>query len=43
VLVKGTPGKVVGEVTPEQIEGIHAGTRGYVRNWRRYKAGLGEV
>lgn len=39
-LVMGTPGKVVGEVRPEQAERIRKGTERYVRNWRRYRAGL---
>lgn len=39
-LVMGIPGKIVGEVRPEQIERIHAGTAKYVRNWKRYRAGL---
>jgi carbonic anhydrase/acetyltransferase-like protein (isoleucine patch superfamily) len=36
-LVKGIPGKIVGEVTAEQAMRIHAGTAHYVRNWRRYR------
>jgi carbonic anhydrase/acetyltransferase-like protein (isoleucine patch superfamily) len=36
-LVKGIPGKVVGEVTPEQAARMQAGTAAYVRNWRRYR------
>jgi carbonic anhydrase/acetyltransferase-like protein (isoleucine patch superfamily) len=39
-LVMGIPGKVVGEVRPEQAQRIHRGTEKYVRNWRRYRAGL---
>ena len=39
-LVLGTPGKVVGEVRPEQAERIRRGTLRYVENWRRYRAGL---
>ena len=35
-LVMGIPGKVVGEVRPEQAERIRAGTAKYVRNWQRY-------
>jgi carbonic anhydrase/acetyltransferase-like protein (isoleucine patch superfamily) len=41
-LVMGMPGKVVGEVRPEQAERIRTGTAKYVRNWQRYKAGLAE-
>ena len=40
LLVMGVPGKVVGEVRPEQAERIPAGTAVYVRRWRRYAAGL---
>lgn len=39
-LVMGMPGKIVGEVRPEQAERIRRGTLKYVRNWQRYKAGL---
>ena len=39
-LVMGMPGKVVGEVRPEQLEGVHRGTEKYVDNWKRYRAGL---
>ncbi len=39
-LVMGIPGKVVGEVRPEQAERIRAGTAKYAARWRRYAAGL---
>jgi carbonic anhydrase/acetyltransferase-like protein (isoleucine patch superfamily) len=39
-LVIGMPGKVVGEVRPEQAERVRRGTEKYVRNWKRYRAGL---
>jgi carbonic anhydrase/acetyltransferase-like protein (isoleucine patch superfamily) len=39
-LVMGMPGKVVGEVRPEQLQRVHRGTEKYVRNWQRYRAGL---
>lgn len=39
-LVLGMPGKVVGEVRPEQAERIRRGTARYVENWKRYRAGL---
>lgn len=42
-LVMGMPGKIVGTVRPEQIERVHAGTAKYVRNGRRYRAGLAPV
>lgn len=38
-LVMGVPGKVVGEVSPEQAERIRAGTAVYARRWRRYRVG----
>jgi carbonic anhydrase/acetyltransferase-like protein (isoleucine patch superfamily) len=42
-LVKGIPGKVVGELAPEQLAGLRESAASYVRRWRRYKAGLGRV
>ena len=39
-LVMGVPGKVVGEVRPEQTERIIRGSRRYVGNWKRYQAVL---
>jgi len=36
-LVKGIPGKVVGEVTEEQAARMRAGTEAYIRNWKRYR------
>ena len=39
-VVMGVPGKVIGEVRPEQAERIRRGTLRYVANWRRYRAGL---
>ena len=36
----GMPGKIVGEVRPEQAERIRRGTARYVANWRRYRAEL---
>jgi carbonic anhydrase/acetyltransferase-like protein (isoleucine patch superfamily) len=39
-LVMGMPGKVVGEVRPEQRERIRLGTEKYIRNWKRYRDGL---
>jgi carbonic anhydrase/acetyltransferase-like protein (isoleucine patch superfamily) len=41
-LVMGVPGKVVGEVRPEQAERIRAGTAKYVRHWQRYRRELGQ-
>ena len=42
-LVMGAPGKVVGEVRPEQAERIRASNAVYVRRWRRYRDGLRPV
>ncbi len=39
-LVMGMPGKVVGQVRPEQLERVHRGTEKYVGNWKRYRVGL---
>jgi carbonic anhydrase/acetyltransferase-like protein (isoleucine patch superfamily) len=39
-IVKGVPGKVVGEISAEQSDKIRAGTASYVRNWRRYQRDL---
>ena len=39
-VVMGVPGKVVGEVSPEQAERMRRGTIRYVANWRRYRDGL---
>lgn len=39
-MVLGSPGKVVRELTPEQIEGLRRSARHYVENARRFKSGL---
>ena len=39
-LVMGAPGKVVREVTPEIAEQLARAAENYVRNWRRFAAGL---
>lgn len=39
-LVMGAPGKVVCDLTPEQIAGLAASAESYVANARRYMAGL---
>src|SRR5690242_15097705 len=39
-LVLGSPGKVVRELTAEQIEGLHRSAAHYVENARRFKQGL---
>ena len=42
-LVVGVPGKILGEVREEQAARMRNGTRNYVANWRRYRAGLRPV
>ncbi len=42
-LVMGIPGKVVGEVRPDQLERMARGTRAYVENWKRYRRALVRV
>ena len=39
-LVMGAPGKVVKQLTPEQVALIKASAQGYVANWKRFEAGL---
>jgi len=41
-MVMGAPGKVVRELTPEQIARMQTGAGKYVENWRRYRDGLRE-
>jgi carbonic anhydrase/acetyltransferase-like protein (isoleucine patch superfamily) len=36
-LVMGIPGKIVGEVRPEQAERMRQGTANYVTKWRRFR------
>lgn len=42
-LVMGSPGKVVREVSPEQIEMLRANADSYVNRWHLYAASLKEV
>lgn len=42
-LVMGTPGKVVRQLSKDQIAGLLKTAQGYQRNFRRYKAGLAET
>lgn len=42
-VVMGVPGKIVGEVRPEQAERMRRGTQRYVSNWKRYRAGLAQA
>jgi len=39
-VVMGAPGKIVRQVSPEQAEGLKAGARHYVENWKRFRAEL---
>ena len=40
VLVMGSPAKVVRELTPEEIEGIHHSVEGYVKLSKEYASGI---
>jgi carbonic anhydrase/acetyltransferase-like protein (isoleucine patch superfamily) len=42
-MVMGAPGKVVRELTPEQIQMITGSAHHYVENWRRYAKGLKRI
>ncbi|WP_334174849.1 gamma carbonic anhydrase family protein [Pseudoxanthobacter sp.] len=42
-LVVGAPGRVVRTLDEAQIEGLRRSADGYVRNWRRFAAGLRPV
>jgi carbonic anhydrase/acetyltransferase-like protein (isoleucine patch superfamily) len=39
-LVIGSPGKVVRQLTDEEVARLLASARHYVDNWRRYRTGL---
>lgn len=39
-LVMGSPGKVVRQLTPEQMEGLKENARSYVENFRRFRDSL---
>lgn len=39
-LVMGVPGKVIRQLTEEQIAGLTRSAEGYVRNFKRFKTGL---
>jgi carbonic anhydrase/acetyltransferase-like protein (isoleucine patch superfamily) len=42
-MVMGAPGKVVREVSEQQLQGMMAGSLHYVENWKRYARGLKRV
>jgi carbonic anhydrase/acetyltransferase-like protein (isoleucine patch superfamily) len=39
-MVLGSPGKVVRELTDEEVPRFQGAARRYVANWKRYAAGL---
>jgi len=39
-VVMGIPGKIVGDIRPEQAERARLGTLHYVENWKRFRTGL---
>ena len=39
-LVLGQPGRIKGEVRPDQAERVRRGTEGYVDKWKRYRQDL---
>jgi carbonic anhydrase/acetyltransferase-like protein (isoleucine patch superfamily) len=42
-LIVGTPARVVGQLTAEQIEGLQRGAAHYIHNAQRYRAGLKKI
>ena len=42
-LVVGAPGRVIRQVTPEEVEMLRESAQHYVENWRRFRAGLQPV
>lgn len=42
-MVLGSPGKIVRQLSDEDLPKIHRGAAHYVRNWQRYVAGLAPV
>lgn|SRR5690606_25444374 len=42
-LVMGTPGKVVRELSENEVARLRASAEGYIRNWKRFRAGLAQV
>ncbi|WP_333793422.1 gamma carbonic anhydrase family protein [Hyphomicrobium sp.] len=39
-MVLGSPGRIIRELTDEEVRGFSKGAGRYVANWKRYKAGL---
>lgn len=42
-MVMGAPGKVVRQLSPEQVAGMQLGSHHYVENWKRYAKGLKRI
>lgn len=42
-MIMGSPARLVRQLTPERIEGLRRGARGYVDNALRFRAGLNRV
>ena len=42
-MVMGAPGKIVRELTEQQIAGMQLGSHHYVENWKRYAKGLKRI
>ncbi len=42
-MVMGAPGKVIREVSEQQLQGMLAGSHHYVENWKRYAKGLKRI
>lgn len=43
VMIMGSPGRVVKELTPERARGLELSAAHYVANWRRYARDLREI
>jgi len=42
-MVMGAPGRVIREVSEQQLQGMLAGSHHYVENWKRYAKGLKRI
>lgn len=42
-MILGSPAKIVRQLTPEQLEGLRLSAQHYVRNARRFEAGLNKI
>ncbi|MBK7325594.1 MAG: gamma carbonic anhydrase family protein, partial [Propionivibrio sp.] len=43
VLIVGSPGKVVRELTDEEVAGLPGSAERYVENWQRYREELNSI